>query len=210
MRSAASPRAVSISTGVSDFVRSSRHTSSPSMSGSIRSSTSASKGSLSARSRRARAPEATETRKPGSPRYSDTISASRASSSIRRMRSAMPPELYAPADALASSAVAPASAEPLHALGDLLALSGSQHLRDVGERLREALRRLLGELELLRAQRLDRAAVDRVRGEEIHRLLACGARLVAQRQAILDRLLHDRLELLLLLLGRVDLDVEVL
>src|SRR5215510_9805227 len=148
MRSAASPRAVSINTGVSDFARSSRHTSSPSMSGSIRSSTSASKGSRAARSSPARPPEATETRKPDSPRYSETISASRASSSIRRIRSAMPPELYAPADAPASSAVVAATAEALHALGDLLALGGSQHLGHVGDSLREALRRLVGELEL--------------------------------------------------------------
>src|SRR5499427_7914974 len=199
MRSAASPRAVSISTGVSDLARSSRHTSRPSMSGSIRSSTSASKGSREKRSSPARPPAATDTRKPDSPRYSDTISASRASSSIRRIRSVMPPELYAPADAPASSAAMPAPAEGLHALGDLLSLSGSQNLGHVREGLREALGRLVGELELLRAQCFDRAAVDRVGGEKVHRLLARGARLVAQREEVLDRLLHDRLELLLLL-----------
>src|SRR5262249_15730851 len=145
------------------------------MSGSMRSSTSASKGSRDRRSRPTRPPGATETRKPDSPRYSDTISASRESSSIRRIRSAMPPELYAPADAPASSAAVPAPAEGLNALGDLLALSGSQHLGHVGEGLREALRRLVGDLELFRAQRLRRAAGDGVGGEKVHRLLARGA-----------------------------------
>src|SRR5258706_5742472 len=49
----------------------------------------------------------------------------------------------------------------LHALGDLLALRGSQHLGDVGERLRETLRRLLGELELLRTQQASKRFTQR-------------------------------------------------
>src|SRR5256885_3281681 len=50
--------------------------------------------------------------------------------------------------------------------------------------LRETLRRLFGELDLLGAQRLDRAAVDAVGGEELDRLFARGARLLAHRQQV--------------------------
>src|SRR6267154_2824535 len=106
--------------------------------------------------------------------------------------------------------MAPPAAEALHALGDLLALRGSQHLGDVGERLREALRRLFGELDLLCTQRLDRTAVDALGGEELDRLLARGVRLLAHRQQVLHRLFHDRLEPLLLFVRRVDLHVQVL
>src|SRR6266571_323217 len=185
MRSAASPRAVSISNGMSDFARSCRHNSRPSMSGSIRSSTSASKGSRASRSRPERPCAATETRKPASPKCA---------ASRRHPRSAM----------------SPTATVFLHARREFLALRGSEYFGRVGKGLRNAPGRLLGELEMLGAERLDRGPVDAVLREQLERFPARLAYSLAKRQQVFGRLLHDRRELLLLLLGGVDLDVKVL
>ncbi len=98
----------------------------------------------------------------------------------------------------------------LHACREFLTLRGGKYFGGVGKGLHNASRRLLGELKLLGAQRLDRAAVDRVAREQLDRLLARRLHFLAQRQQILRRLFHDRSELLLLLVGGVDLDVKVL
>src|SRR5689334_13822645 len=63
---------------------------------------------------------------------------------------------------------------------------------------------------MLGAQRLDRAAVDGVGRQERDRLCARRARLLAQRQEILHRLLYDRFEPLLLRIGGIDLDIQML
>jgi hypothetical protein len=80
----------------------------------------------------------------------------------------------------------------------------------VGDRARQPLRRLVGELELPRAQRLDRRRIDPLLGEKLDRLAAPGVQALAHRQQVPCRLLHDRLELALLLLAGVDLDIKVL
>src|SRR5437773_9143124 len=108
-----------------------------------------------------------------------------------------------------SSAMAPA-AMLLHPRRELLALCGCEYLRRVAKSSHDAARRLLGELEMLGAQRLDRGPVDAVLREQLERLPARLAYPLAKRQQVFRRLLNDRRELLLLLLGGVDLDVEVL
>src|SRR5512146_2938370 len=202
IRSIASPRAVSISTGVSARARSRRQTSSPSMSGSVRSSTRASNGSRASRSSPSLPLPAAETRKPAWPRYSDTISARRGSSSISRMRAATR-AVYL------SAPVPAAAAHALHALRELLALQRREHLGGVRERVGDALGGLLGELHLLGAQLLERGPVHVVAGEKVHRLQPRLAQAAAQRHEVLRRALDDRPELLLLRLGGVDLDVKV-
>src|SRR5262245_39131328 len=235
MPSAASPRAVNISTGVSDFTRSSRHTSSPSTSGSIRSSTTASKGSRTIHLRPARPSATTATRKPASPRYSATISARRGSSSIRSMRPPMR-RLYRSSRQRRSSGLyhgvgathrmgrravpcfvpalpsAPGSlpAMALDVLGDSFTLLRSKDFGRVRSDLRDAPGRLLGELNVLGAQRFDRSAIDCVAREQLYRLRARRLHLPAQRQQIRRRLFHDRCEPLLLFLRGIDLDVEML
>src|SRR5438552_15292357 len=94
----------------------------------------------------------------------------------------------------------------LHARGELLALRGSEYFGRVGKGLRNAPGRLLGELEMLGAERLDRPPVDTVLREQLERFPARLAYPLAKRQQVFGRLLHDRRELLLLLLGGVDLD----
>src|SRR5437773_187937 len=98
----------------------------------------------------------------------------------------------------------------LHARREFLALRGGEYLGRVGKGLRNASGRLLGELEMLGAQRLDRGPVDAVPREQLERFPARLVYPLAKRQQVFRRLLHDRRELLLLLLGGVDLDVEVL
>src|SRR5207249_4434361 len=97
-----------------------------------------------------------------------------------------------------------------HARRELPALRGSEYFGRVGKGLRNAPGRLLGELEMLGAQRLDRGPVDAVLREQLERFPARLAYPLAQRQQVFRRLLHDRREFLLLLLGGVDLDVKVL
>ena len=70
----------------------------------------------------------------------------------------------------------------------VLPLLGRQHLGGVGERLRQAPRRGLGELQLLGAQALERAAVDRRRGQQLDAALARARALLAQRQQVARRL----------------------
>src|SRR5437773_5607997 len=98
----------------------------------------------------------------------------------------------------------------LHARREFLALRGGEYLGRVGKGLRNASGRLLGELEMLGAQRLDRGPVDAVLREQLERFPARLAYPLAKRQQVFRRLLHDRRELLLLLLGGVDFDVKVL
>src|SRR5436309_14935650 len=98
----------------------------------------------------------------------------------------------------------------LHARREFLALRGGEYLGRVGKGLRNASGRLLGELEMLGAQRLDRGPVDAVLREQLERFPARLAYQLAKRQQVFRRLLHDRREFLLLLLGGVDLDVKVL
>src|SRR6266705_5941376 len=98
----------------------------------------------------------------------------------------------------------------LHARREFLALRGSEYFGRVGKGLRNAPGRLLGELEMLGAERLDRPPVDAVLREQLERFPARLAYPLAKRQQVFGRLLHDRRELLLLLLGGVDLDVKVL
>ena len=98
----------------------------------------------------------------------------------------------------------------LHARREFLALRGSEYFGSVGKGLRNASGRLLGELEVLGAQRLDRGPVDAVLREQLERFPARLAYPLAQRQQVFRRLLHDRREFLLLLLGGVDFDVKVL
>src|SRR5437899_6601711 len=98
----------------------------------------------------------------------------------------------------------------LHARREFLALRGGEYLGRVGKGLRNASGRLLGELEVLGAQRLDRGPVDAVLREQLERFPSRLAYPLAKRQQVFRRLLHDRRELLLLLLGGVDLDVKVL
>src|SRR5207302_9904665 len=64
--------------------------------------------------------------------------------------------------------------------------------------------------DVLCAQRLERRRIESLLREELDRFTPPGVQLLAQRQQVLRRLLHDRLELLLLRLGGVDLDVQVL
>src|SRR5258708_21111766 len=98
----------------------------------------------------------------------------------------------------------------LHTRRELPALRGSEHFRRVGEGLRDAPGRLLGELEMLGAQSLDRGAVDAVLREQPERFPACLAYPLAKRQQVFRSLLHDRRKRLFLLFGGVDLDVKVL
>src|SRR5262245_36113255 len=98
----------------------------------------------------------------------------------------------------------------LDVLRDSLTLLRSKDFGRVRNDLCDSPGRLLGELNLLGAQRFDRSAVDCVAREKLYRLRARGVHLPAQRQQIRGRLLHDRCEPLLLLLGGIDLDVEML
>src|SRR6267378_8237889 len=106
--------------------------------------------------------------------------------------------------------MSPAATVFLHAGREFLALRGSEYLGRVGKGLRNASGRLLGELEMLGAQRLDRGAVDAVLREQLERLPARLAYPLAKRQQVFRRLLHDRRQFLLLLVRGVDLDVKVL
>src|SRR5262245_39773121 len=178
------------------------------MSGSIRSSTKASNGSAASRSIPASPWPATATRNPAPARYSLTMLARRASSSTSRMRWVITPSLAA---ALLGTLGTLVPLMPLlHALGELLALVGRQHLGCIGERLRHPLRQRVRGLHLLGAQPLDRSAVDRRRREQLHAALARFANLLAQRPQILGRALGDVGQFGSLLGGRVDLDPEVL
>src|ERR1051326_6975393 len=141
--------------------------------------------------------------KPAPPRYSDTISARRASSSTRRTRSDTSPTIPAPGQPCRSPKVV---AMALETLREGLALLRREHFRGVRQGARKAPRRLVGEAHLLRPQRLDRGRVDLVLGQELDRLGARGARRLAQRREVLRRVLEDRRQALLLVLGGVDLD----
>src|SRR4029079_12557788 len=211
MRSAA-PRAwVSIRCATSLVERTRRHTSSPSMSGSIRSSTKASNGSRASRSIPASPPPPTATRKPAPARYSLTMPARRASSSTSRMRWVITPSLAAGSLGTIRPARSTVPLVPfLHALGDFLALVRRQHLGGVGERLRHPFRSCIGGLHLLGAQPLDRSAVDRRRGKQLRPALACFASLLAQRTQVLRRALGDIDQLAGLLGRRIDFHREVL
>ena len=61
-----------------------------------------------------------------------------------------------------------------------------------------------------RAQRLERPRVHRILRQELERFAARGVQVAAHRRELSQGVLDDRLEALLLLLGGVDLDVEVL
>ncbi len=70
----------------------------------------------------------------------------------------------------------------LHARGELLTLRGSEHFGGVAKGLCDAARRLLGELQMLGAQSLDRGPVDAVLREQLERFPARLAYPLAQRQ----------------------------
>src|SRR5437763_14269355 len=197
----ASPRAVSIRIGVSARPRRRRHTSSPSMSGSIRSSTNASKGSRAWVASPSAPVAAWLTRNPASPRYSRTIAARRRSSSISRMRSATPGSSAMPM---------PPMAKRFETLGQGAALIGIEHIGGVAERLGDPLAGRLGERHLVGAQPLDCGAIDARRGEQSERLLAVRHGLLAQRQEVVDGRLCDGDELGLLLGRRIGFDSHVL
>src|SRR5712691_8647797 len=91
-----------------------------------------------------------------------------------------------------SSAMSPPVAMGLHARGEFLALRGGEHFGGVRKGLRDAARRLLGELKVLGTQRFDRGTVDGVPGEQLDRLLARRLHFLAKRQQVFRRLLHDR------------------
>src|SRR5262245_42230943 len=109
----------------------------------MRSSTRASNGSRARRSSPARPGPTTETPKPASPRYSATSSARRASSSITSTSGATAPSLPA------------ASVPAADALGQLPTLLGREHIGHVRQGLGESLRRLLGQPQLVGAQRFE-------------------------------------------------------
>src|SRR6185369_16893413 len=112
----------------------------------------------SARSASPRSPRgATVTSKPLAARYSETMAARCASSSIMRMRSAMEADGNAPVAGRARS-LRVVLVDPL---GQGLALLGGQGVGHVGQGLHEALRGLVRQPHLRLADLLQRGAVDR-------------------------------------------------
>src|SRR3569833_124906 len=204
MRSIASPRAVSISTGVSEPVRICRHTSKPSMSGSIRSSTTASY-ELAASCRKAAAPSvASEMRNPARPRYSLSISARRGSSSTSSTRS-----LIRKRDSSAFSG-ARHPVQLLYVRGKGLTLGGGQNVAAIPNELHEALRHLFGELHVGLAGDFQRIAIQARLRERLDKMRMGTLRLGVQRHEISHCLLDERLDLGLLCVGGLDLDVKML
>ncbi|OLB99193.1 MAG: hypothetical protein AUH30_05780 [Candidatus Rokubacteria bacterium 13_1_40CM_68_15] len=96
------------------------------------------------------------------------------------------------------------------ALGELLPLFWREHVGDIGERLSEALRRVLGQLQLICPKRLERGPIDVLLRQQLDRLPARVVYPRPHRQQIVRSPLHDRGKLLLLRLSGFDLDVQVL
>ena len=104
---------------------------------------------------------------------------------------------------------APALPQFGQAAVDLAPLLGRKHLGNVAEGLREALAGSIGERHLLDPERLDRGPVDAWLGQQHPPALPRGLHLLAHRQQVLDGALDDGAQLLLLLVGRVDLDGQM-
>src|SRR5471032_495470 len=219
MRSMASPRAVSISTGMSDMARSWRQTSRPSMSGSIRSRITASMSPAVMCSSAARPLGACVTRKAAWLRYSVSISARRGSSSTSRIWSGMGFMVEVHADH--STDRRPASQDGLavtsmavvhlaQVVGHLLALGRRKGITYVGQQLHDALRRLVGQRHTLRAGGFQRRAVDGGGRHLLDQLLVDLWQLLVQWLDVGHGGLDQRLDLGLLRIGGVDFDIQVL
>src|SRR6185503_7263889 len=172
MRSVSSPRAVNIRTGVSVRARIRRQTSKPSRSGSITSRSTAWKAPPARRERPFSPRGATVTSKPFPARYSETMAARCASSSIMRMRSAMEADGSAPVAGRARS-VSVVLVDPLRQGLSLLRTEGVGH---VGQRLHEPLRGLvrqpdLGLPDLLQGRAVDGSAAPELGVERVAVLL---------------------------------------
>src|SRR6185369_6858040 len=156
MRSVSSPRAVNIRTGVSVRARIRRQTSKPSRSGSITSRSTAWKAPPARRERPFSPRGATVTSKPFPARYSETMAARCASSSIMRMRSAMEADGSAPVAGRARS-LSVVLVDPLR---QGLALFGSQGVGHVGQGLHEPLGGVVRQPDLGLPDLLQGGAVD--------------------------------------------------
>ena len=98
---------------------------------------------------------------------------------------------------------------PVYPLGELLPLLGGEHVGDVGERLGEALRRLVGQLELAGPQGLERGPIDARLRQEGDGLPPGVPHPLSLRQQVAGGRLHDRPQLLLLGVGGVHLSIQV-
>src|SRR5712664_1882558 len=127
------------------MVRNCLQTSRPSISGNIKSSTTASKSVAASRSSAVPPSDATATLNPAWPRYSDSISARRGSSSTNRMRSTIAPAT------LPHYRVSPSMRHFVHLLqvsSQRVTLGWSEHLAYVANELHDALGGLVGKLQM--------------------------------------------------------------
>src|SRR6185436_6266224 len=201
MRSVSSPRAVNIRTGVSVRARIRRQTSKPSRSGSMTSRSTAWNAPPARRERPFSARGAIVTSKPFPARYSETMAARCASSSIMRIRSAMEADGSAPVAGRARSALV-VLVDPL---GQGLALLGSQCVGYVGQGLHEPLGGFVRQPHLRLADLLQGGAVDgsgaaELGVEGITVLLV----LLPEPEEVVHRAVHDPVDLVLLLAAGVD------
>src|SRR5438552_5421499 len=207
MRSVSSPRAVSMSTGTSEPARMRRQTSKPSRSGSMTSRSTAWKPPRARSDRPRSARGATVTWRPLFPRYSDTIAASRSSSSIISTRSATLRMVLRPAEKASAGPGRRSGSTgvmPVHALDERLALLGGEDVAHVGERLHEAPGGLVGHGHLGLADLFERRPVDGGPAELGRERVAVVLMLLPEPEQIVDRAAQDLVHLLLLGGARVD------
>src|SRR5258706_12976423 len=212
MRSVSSPRAVSISTGVSARARIRRQTSKPSRSGSMTSRRTAWNEPLSRRASPRSARGAMVTSKPLAARYSGTMAARCASSSIIRIRSDIDPDgsaLRPPAPPRPEGA-ASIGVVTVDALREGLALLGGEDVGDVGQRLHEALRGLVRDSHLGLADLLQRRPVDGRAAELPMERIPVLLVTLSQPEEVVHGAGHDRVHAVLLLGAGVDVPQQPL
>jgi len=94
--------------------------------------------------------------------------------------------------------------------GQCGALLGRQHLIDIGEKLRQSLGGLVGQLQVRNARSFQSCPIDRVLGQCLNSLRMSGLQLRVHRQQVAHSLLHQWGDLRLLCIRGVNLNVQML
>ncbi len=98
----------------------------------------------------------------------------------------------------------------LQVSGQCIALGRREYVANIAEELHDAFGCLIGELKVCLAGSLKGCSIDRGLCQSLDGLDVCGLQLCVQGEQIADRLLHQGADFGFLLIGCVDLDIEVL
>ena len=94
--------------------------------------------------------------------------------------------------------------------GESGALGWCEYLIDIGEKLRQSLGGLVGQLQVRNARSFQSCPIDRVLGQCLNSLRMSGLQLRVHRQQVAHSLLHQWGDLRLLCIRGVNLDIQVL